>query len=65
MYFIICQVWRLTGNIDGIFNRNILQDIQIPQFAANVLRGKALEEMKKSFLFFKYIYAHKYTQKYL
>lgn len=40
MYFIICQVRRLTGNIDGIFNRNILQNIQIPQFTANVLCGK-------------------------
>lgn len=41
MDFIICQVGRLTGNIDGIFNRNILQNIQIPQFTANMLCGKA------------------------
>lgn len=47
MYFIICQVRRFTGNIDGIFNRNILQNIQIPQFTANVLCGKSLEDAKE------------------
>lgn len=41
MDFIICQVGRFTGNIDGIFNRNILQNIQIPQFTANMFCGKA------------------------
>lgn len=55
MDFIICQVGRLTGNIDGIFNRNILQNIQIPQFTANMLCGKALEDTKKDVGFLKYI----------
>lgn len=62
MDFIICQVGRLTGNIDGIFNRNILQNIQIPQFTANMLCGKALEDTKKMLAFSKYICtrAHRY-----
>lgn len=62
MDFIICQVGRLTGNIDGIFNRNILQNIQIPQFTANMLCGKALEDTKKMLAFSKYIctQAHRY-----
>lgn len=60
MDFIICQVGRLTGNIDGIFNRNILQNIQIPQFTANMLCGKALEDTEKMLAFLN-TYAHEHT----
>lgn len=41
MYFIVCGRGRFTSYVDGIFGRNILQNIQIPQFTANVLRGKS------------------------
>lgn len=47
MDFVICQVRGLAGDVDGIFHRNVLQNVQIPQFAADVLRGEPLEETKR------------------
>ena len=43
VYFIVCRRGRLASYVNRIFGRNILQNIQIPQFAANMLRGETLE----------------------
>lgn len=40
MHFIVCRRGRLASYVKRIFGRNVLQNIQIPQFTANMLRGE-------------------------